>query len=87
MTLKCVITNGRNYKHRDSRISIFPDNVLYRKRKVIREGHVPWLAISYATGQTTIRRKQMAVTLGAYNRFRLQFNSFVHAYCSRGQAL
>jgi hypothetical protein len=79
-----VITNGRNYKHRGSRISIFPDNILYKKKKVLREDHVPWLATSYATGQTAFRRKQMTVMLSAYNRFRWKFNSFVHAYCSRG---
>ena len=87
MTLKWVITNGRNYKHRSSRISIFPENILYKKWKVLTEGHVPWLAISYATGQTAFRRKQMTVTLGAYDRFRWQFNSFVQAYCSGGQTL
>jgi hypothetical protein len=87
MTLKRVITSGRNYKHRGSRISIFPFNILYKERKVLMEGHVPWLATSYVTGQTEFRRKLMTVMLGAYNRFRWQFNSFVHAYCSRGQAM
>jgi hypothetical protein len=87
MTLKRVITSSRNYKHCGSRISIFHFNILYKKRKVLREGHVPWLANSYVTGQTEFRRKQMTVTLGACNRFKWQFDSFVNVYCIRRQAL
>ena len=72
---------GRNYKHRGSRISIFPDNILFEKRKVLREGHILWLSASYTTAQQTLRGgEKLAVTLGAYNRFRWQFNGFVHAY-------